>query len=67
MSAELGVGLALRAVNERVQQAMARRSQVRKGTAWDGGQQLWGGGRRVGTGRHDDAEGSPEGRNPSAA
>ncbi|KAI5934353.1 pyridoxal phosphate homeostasis protein isoform X1 [Manis javanica] len=27
MSAELGVGLALRAVNERVQQAMARRSQ----------------------------------------
>lgn len=34
MSAELGVGFALRAVNERVQQAVARRPRVRKGTAW---------------------------------
>lgn len=29
MSAELGVGFALRAVNERVQQAVARRPRVR--------------------------------------
>lgn len=34
MSAELGVAFALRAVNERVQQAVARRPRVRKGTAW---------------------------------
>lgn len=34
MSAELGVGFALRAVNERVQQAVTRRPRVRKGTAW---------------------------------
>lgn len=34
MSAELGVAFALRAVNERVQQAVARRPLVRKGNAW---------------------------------
>lgn len=34
MSAELGVGCALRAVNERVQQAVARRPRVRKEAAW---------------------------------
>lgn len=34
MSAELGIGFALRAVNERVQQAVARRPRVRKETAW---------------------------------
>lgn len=33
MSADLGVAFALRAVNERVQQAVARRPLVRKGTA----------------------------------
>lgn len=33
MSAELGVGFALRAVNERVQQAVARRPRVRRETA----------------------------------
>lgn len=34
MSAELGVAFALRAVNERVQQAVARRPRVRTGPAW---------------------------------
>lgn len=34
MSAELGVAFALRTVNERLQQAVARRPRVRKGTVW---------------------------------
>ena len=66
MSAELGIGFALRAVNERVQQAVARRPRVRKGTA----RGLWAAAPRkgdtcVGTGRHSDAEGSPGGAGPA--
>lgn len=62
MSAELGIGLALRAVNERVQQAVARRPRVRTEIAWGRWAAAWrrgtpGGGLR----RHGDAEGSPGG------
>lgn len=61
MSAELGVGFALRAVNERVQQAVARRPRVRKGTAWGLGGCIDEGDPCVRMGRHGDAEGSPGG------
>lgn len=66
MSAELGIGLALRAVNERVQQAVARRPRVRKGTKrgrWAAAPRK--GDTCVGTGRHGDAEGSPGGAGPA--
>lgn len=61
MSAELGVAFALRTVNERVQQAVARRPRVRKGTV---GGRCEEGDTCVGIGRHGDAEGSPRGAGP---
>lgn len=61
MSAELGIGFALRAVNERVQQAVARRPRVRKETAWGRWVAALRGDTCVGMGRHGDAEGAPGG------
>lgn len=59
MSAELGVGFALRTVNERIQQSVARRPRVRTGRRGLGQAEV---GRHLrGAGCHGDAEGAPGG------
>lgn len=60
MTAELGVGFALRAVNERVQQSVARRPRVRTGRRGLG--PGWKGDTYVGRGVTVTQKGLPEGR-----